>query len=43
MDLVDCSGAASREERDLQSGLHSAFGEVTDGDFVISACTAPAP
>lgn len=37
MGLGGCSGAASREERGLQSGLHTVFGEVTDGDFVISA------
>lgn len=32
MDMGGCSGAASREECGLQSGLHSVFGEVTDGD-----------
>lgn len=30
-----CSGAASREKCGLQSGLHSVFGEVTGGDFVL--------
>lgn len=37
MGLGGCSGAGLREERGLQSGLHTVIGEVTDGDFVISA------